>query len=101
MEFFYREMRKKHNILMDTSGKPEGGKWNYDSENREKAPSSLKSPKRISHKKDKITLEVLELVSKKFSKNFGNLLPFHMAVTREQALRELHHFIDELFLKQL
>jgi deoxyribodipyrimidine photolyase-related protein len=96
MEFFYREMRKKHNILMDTSGKPEGGKWNYDSENREKAPRSLKSPKRISHKKDKITLEVLELVSKKFSKNFGNLLPFHMAVTREQALKELSHFIDEL-----
>ncbi len=96
MEFFYREMRKKHKILIDNSNKPIGGKWNYDSENREKAPNSLKSPKRISHKKDTITLEVLELVSKNFGKNFGNLLPFHMAVTREQALKELHHFIEEL-----
>jgi len=31
MEFFYRHMRKLHNILMD-GDKPIGGKWNYDIE---------------------------------------------------------------------
>ena len=33
MEYFYREMRKDYNILMDGDN-PEGGEWNYDSENR-------------------------------------------------------------------
>jgi deoxyribodipyrimidine photolyase-related protein len=34
MEFFYREMRKKYSILIDPDGKPTGGEWNYDKENR-------------------------------------------------------------------
>ncbi len=33
MEFFYRKMREKYAYLME-SGKPLGGKWNYDPENR-------------------------------------------------------------------
>jgi deoxyribodipyrimidine photolyase-related protein len=48
------------------------------------------------HKKDNITLEVLDLVTKKFPENFGNLLPFHFAVTNKEALIEAQHFIDEL-----
>nr|WP_086938609.1 cryptochrome/photolyase family protein [Thaumasiovibrio occultus] len=34
MEFFYREMRKRYHVLMAEKGKPEGGKWNLDKENR-------------------------------------------------------------------
>lgn len=33
MEFFYREMRVKHQVLME-AGKPVGGEWNFDQENR-------------------------------------------------------------------
>ncbi len=33
MEFFYRVMRKKYDVLMQGS-EPEGGTWNYDAENR-------------------------------------------------------------------
>lgn len=96
LEFFYREMRKKYKILVDENLKPVEGKWNFDTENRKTPKSGIKSPKRISHKKDKITLEVLDLVAKKFPKNFGNLLPFHFGVNRKQALIEAQHFIDEL-----
>ncbi|USD34953.1 MULTISPECIES: cryptochrome/photolyase family protein [Vibrio] len=35
MEHFYRKMRKNFSILMD-DGKPKGGKWNYDANNRNK-----------------------------------------------------------------
>ena len=35
MEHFYRRMRKRFNILMQ-DGKPLGGKWNYDANNRNK-----------------------------------------------------------------
>ena len=33
LEYFYREMRRKHDGLM-LGTEPEGGSWNYDSENR-------------------------------------------------------------------
>lgn len=98
MEFFYREMRKKHHILLDAKQEPVGGQWNYDKENRKSPPSGLFSPRRLSHKKDKITQDVLELVKENFSHHFGKLEPFHYAVTREEALLELHHFLDELLV---
>ncbi len=34
MEYFYRFMRKRENILITDDGKPEGWEWNYDKENR-------------------------------------------------------------------
>ncbi len=93
MEFFYREMRKKYNILMDDNSKPTGGEWNYDKENRKPPKAGMTSPKRISHKKSAITQEVLALVKNRLSDHFGKLEPFHYAVTRDQALIELDHFI--------
>lgn len=96
MEFFYREMRKKYRILLEPDGMPAGGKWNYDAENRKPPAKGLTSPKRISHTKDAITREVLAMVKARFKNHFGKLEPFHYAVTREQALLELQHFIDHL-----
>jgi deoxyribodipyrimidine photolyase-related protein len=95
MEFFYREMRKKYSILMD-AGKPSGGEWNYDKENRKPPAAGMRSPPRISHKKSSITQDVLALVKHRFSNHFGTLEPFHYAVTRSQAMKELDHFIAEL-----
>ena len=34
MEFFYRDMRRKTGLLMTADGKPEGGVWNMDKDNR-------------------------------------------------------------------
>lgn len=96
MEYFYREMRKKYKILLAENEKPLGGKWNFDKENRSPPIEGLKSPKRISHKKSEITLEVIDLVKSKFSNNFGDLEPFHFAVNRKEALKELDQFIDEI-----
>ena len=36
MEYFYRDMRKKYDIMMLTKKDPEGGKWNFDHSNRKK-----------------------------------------------------------------
>jgi deoxyribodipyrimidine photolyase-related protein len=95
MEFFYREMRKKFNILID-GVKPIGGEWNYDADNR-KFPDAdaLFIPKPISFKADSITQEVISLVQEKFSNHFGDIDPFYFAVTREDALLVLDKFIEE------
>ncbi|MEO8998889.1 MAG: cryptochrome/photolyase family protein [Rhodanobacter sp.] len=36
MEFFYRDLRRRHHILLEADGSPCGGQWNYDVLNREK-----------------------------------------------------------------
>lgn len=94
MEFFYREMRKKHHILLEADGTPTGGAWNYDKENRQPPKAGMVIPKRLRHAKSALTEEVLTLVSQRFSHHFGKLRPFHYAVTRAQALLELEHFIN-------
>lgn len=93
MEYFYRHMRRELNILMDAEGKPEGGQWNYDHDNRAPPPKDAKIPELIKFKRDKITEDVLALVEKKFDKHFGDLEPFTLAVTRKQALQAMDDFI--------
>lgn len=34
MESFYRRMRQRHDVLMDGSGRPVSGQWNFDADNR-------------------------------------------------------------------
>lgn len=94
MEFFYRDMRRKHDILMH-EGEPEGGRWNYDVENRKPPESGLKLPQSYKAKVDPATREVIKLVFEQFCDHFGDLEPFHFAVTRGQALYALQKFIDE------
>ncbi len=84
MEFFYRKMRLKTGLLMEKN-KPIGGKWNYDSENRETMPRGLSIPEIPKIKPDKITLEVIKMVEEKFSKNFGEIENFYYAVDKKNA----------------
>ena len=45
MAQFYKNVRKKLNILIDNEEKPVGGKWSFDDENRKKIPKTLPLPK--------------------------------------------------------
>ena len=94
MEYFYRELRRKTGILM-SENEPIGGQWNYDAENRGRAPDDLEVPKHTSFAPDDITNEVLHLVENRFGAHFGSLRPFEFAVTHEQAAHVLDRFIAE------
>jgi deoxyribodipyrimidine photolyase-related protein len=94
MEYFYRQMRKKHEILID-DGDPVGGQWNYDSENRKPPKSGLKIPETFMSQPDAITREVIDLVDTHFKDHFGDLEPFHFAVTADQAQEALERFVSE------
>lgn len=93
MEYFYRDMRRKTNLLMD-GDKPVGGKWNFDSDNRKPAEADLFLPKHKTTRPDNITKDVLELVAKKFPTHFGDLKPFWFAVTQDQAQKVFEHFVE-------
>ena len=95
MEFFYREMRRKTGVLMN-GDEPEGGAWNFDAENRgafgKDGPGKIPEP--MAFASDAMTCEVLALVEKRFAKHPGSLAHFDWPVTREQALKALHDFIQ-------
>ena len=96
MEFFYREMRRKHQVLLDGDGKPEGGDWNYDAENRgsfgKTGPVDVPAPVRFAP--DSLTVQVIDEVRRLFPQHVGKLDRFDWPVTRDQALIALQDFID-------
>ncbi|TDG15959.1 cryptochrome/photolyase family protein [Seongchinamella unica] len=94
MEHFYRVMRRRHGILLDDDGQPEGGRWNYDRENRAGWRGKDPVPLRPELESDETTREVLELVSARFPDNPGDLAQFNLAVTREAASEQLDFFIE-------
>ncbi|BDW99867.1 cryptochrome/photolyase family protein [Maricaulis maris] len=93
MEYFYREMRRETGLLME-GDKPAGGQWNYDAENRKPAAGNLFMPRPFRVEPDAITRDVLDLVANRFADGFGDIEPFHFAVTAAQAEDALDHFIE-------
>jgi deoxyribodipyrimidine photolyase-related protein len=96
LEYFYREMRKRHGVLME-GRQPIGGQWNFDAENRgafgAAGPGALPTPPRF--EPDAMTREVIDLVNTRFADHPGTLDVFGWPVTRPQALQALTAFIDE------
>ncbi len=94
MEFFYREVRKQHQVLME-DGEPIGGRWNFDTENRgsfdRSGPGKLPSPRAF--RPDAQTKEVLALVGREFADHPGSLEHFDWPVTPRQAEQALEDFI--------
>jgi deoxyribodipyrimidine photolyase-related protein len=99
MEYFYREMRKRHGVLMsgERGDAPEGGQWNFDEDNREAFGSTGPGgvPARAMFEPDVLTREVNALVEARFATHPGRLDSFAWPVTREQALVSLQRFINE------
>jgi deoxyribodipyrimidine photolyase-related protein len=93
MEVFYRHMRRKTGLLMQ-GDRPEGGKWNFDTENRKPAGPGL-SPQPPKHfQPDDVTAEVLDLVSDRFSDHFGDLEAFWFAVSAGEAEAAFARFLE-------
>ena len=92
MEYFYREMRRKTGLLMQGPD-PEGGRWNFDRDNRRpaKADFFMTRPPRVAP--DEITLDVIRTIAEMFPDNIGDLEPFWFAATRADAEVALEHFI--------
>ncbi|GLQ22036.1 cryptochrome/photolyase family protein [Algimonas porphyrae] len=93
MEYFYRDMRRKTGLLMDGET-PEGGQWNYDKENRKPPKGGMDYPDAPKYPPDAITASVIDMIRAEFPDRFGSDEAFDWAVTRDDALTALQHFID-------
>jgi deoxyribodipyrimidine photolyase-related protein len=94
MEYFYRDMRRKTGLMME-SGQPAGGQWNFDHDNRKTASRDLMIPRPRATAPDAITAAVLEMVAARFPDRFGALDNFWFAVTREEAEAQFDAFVAE------
>lgn len=100
MENHYRRMRQELGYLVDDDGKPEGGSWNFDAENRrtfseyaKQRPPQPKVP--IREAADKVTREVVKMVAREFPDHPGQADQFWLPVDRTGALRWLQRFVRE------
>ncbi|MEO0964013.1 MAG: cryptochrome/photolyase family protein [Planctomycetota bacterium] len=96
-EMFYRRMRKRDSVLLTKDGKPVGGEWNYDADNREtfgKAgpPAMRKRPHQF--RADALTRKVIAMVEKRFAGHPGSTDHFDLPVTRKEALKYLRDFVE-------
>lgn len=85
MDAFYRSVRRQSGWLMDDDGKPLGGKFSFDAENREawKGDPPAASPPEFSS--DEVTDEVAELVTERFAEHPGECDLASLPASRRQA----------------
>ena len=70
---FYIDQRKKRNILIESDGKPTGGAWTFDTENRKKYPAKKTAPFVQFPDIDLYYIEAKKYVETHFSKHLGSL----------------------------
>lgn len=96
MSTFYVKQRKKFHLLLE-EGKPLGGKWSFDTENRKKLPKNLSLPPSPTNSTDPFVLEAKRSVEKEFKENYGSLDNFFYPIHHAEAKKWLHHFFSEKF----
>lgn len=85
MDAFYRHVRRRTGVLMK-DGKPMGGKFSFDAENRKAWKGQPPAPTPPTFRPDAVTTEVLELVEAHFGHHPGQLDAAALPSTRADAL---------------
>jgi len=85
MENFYRAQRVRLGILV-TDGAPEGGRWNFDADNRLAPPKNYTWPGHLEHERDDIDRGV--------EKQLNHTATTTWSTTREGALKQLAWFVE-------
>ena len=70
---FYKEQRKKRNLLLEPNGDPAGGKWTFDTENRKKYPVKKTAPSIQFPDTNPYFKEARQYVNTYFSEHLGEI----------------------------
>jgi deoxyribodipyrimidine photolyase-related protein len=92
MDRFYPTMRRRLGLLVDRSGRPAGGKWSFDAENRKPA-RGVAPPTVLRFPPDDTTRRVMRWVGRPEVGRWGTLEGFDWPVTRADALAALQDFL--------
>ena len=98
MEFFYRNMRKKYDLLM-VQGQPLGGQWNFDKNNRKKwkGNPTIPLPYRTKNQRNEVVYESIVKAGIKFIGTYDAKNYLYPA-SREEALEQLDYFCQNLLI---
>ena len=98
MDRFYRRQRQQTGILMER-GKPIGGKFSYDPDNRNPYRGEVPIPRPPLFAPDDLTQEVIDYVGQQYAHHFGSIENFNLPCTQagsdalwQFALKELLPF---------
>jgi deoxyribodipyrimidine photolyase-related protein len=95
---FYIHQRKQRNILLDMGGKPLGGKWSFDQENRLKYPGEKNPPRVEFPTGNPFYTEAIQYTNKNFSENYGTLDDrFQYPCTFDESRQWLQDFLKHRF----
>jgi len=97
---FYKEQREKRNILIDTDGKPTGGKWTFDAENRKKYPTKKIPPSIQFPDVDLYYTEAKAYVETHFANHLGSITEHSLYPTSFEATKLwLNQFFEQRFME--
>ncbi|MGC6582818.1 MAG: cryptochrome/photolyase family protein [Akkermansiaceae bacterium] len=97
MKTFYEAQRKRMGILVEPDGKPVGGKWSFDADNRKKLPKKVQVPEAYSPPLQEEVKKAATWVKERFPTALGVTSRFQYGTTREEALEALELFLKERF----
>ncbi|MEM7026938.1 MAG: cryptochrome/photolyase family protein [Pseudomonadota bacterium] len=94
MADYYQKQRQRLNILIE-KGKPIGGKWSFDEDNRKKLPKKMiaELPSAPTENNNKYIQSAKEYVGEKFATNPGNIEQFIYPTTHKEAEDWLNNFL--------
>ena len=95
MERFYREQRRRHGVLLDAQGQPEGGQWNFDADNRKPWPGTPAAPADTRPSHDHRALWQSIVAAGVQTLGEPQAQAFRWPLNRAEALEQLEHFIAE------
>jgi len=95
MATFYKDTRTKLNVLMKKDGKPEGGKWSFDEDNRKKLPKNISVPKFPKIFETDHTKNLKPIIEKMFKNHPGNTKNFWFATEFNNVVKLFEFFITK------
>lgn len=93
MKTFYEWQRKRLSILMDENGKPQGGVFSFDAENRKKLPKHFSHPPLYKIEENEYIKEAKVYISKNFKSNYGSVEEFNYSIDSKSAKEAFEHFL--------
>ena len=89
---FYMRQRRRHQILLDANGKPTGGQWTFDGQNRKKLPKGIEPPPPWMPDDNAFVTEARQYVAANYGQSTSGSFPW--PVTHADAERVLLDFVQ-------
>jgi len=94
---FYIAQRKRLGILLNNAGKPVGGQWTFDTDNRKRLPKQITIPELPAVSENEHIIAARQYVRDAFPSALGNDTHFQYPIDHESAADWLNRFLQDRF----